>query len=154
MPKFRTGAPVTLTQELHNRLIEAVSYGLRPETIANLARVHPNNLRRWLKKGSDDAEQGIVSEYAQLWWDYNYHKADKIAQWLRDVEKRLPNWQATWELVKTVAREDFGVEAVEYKELLEIINNLSEAFKRFRENPLQGAMNHGREMDSSRNSQE
>ena len=69
---------------------------------------------------------------------------------MNDVEKRLPNWKATWELVKTVAREDFGVEAVEYKELLEIINNLSEAFKRFRENPLQGAMNHGREMDSSR----
>jgi hypothetical protein len=152
MPQFRTGAPVTLTQEVHDRLIGAVSYGLRPETIANLARVHPNNLRRWLKKGSYDAENGISSEYAQLWWDFNQTKADKISQWLRDIEQRLPNWQAAWELVKSVAREDFGMEAVEYKELLEIINNLSEAFKRFKENPLQGAMNHGGQMDSESHS--
>lgn len=152
--KPRMGAPVTLDQAAHDRIIEAVALAFRPETIANLAKVHPNNLRRWLKTGSDHAENGISSEYAHLWWNYNHKKAEKVVSWLRDVEQRLPNWQATWELIKSVAREDYGVEAVEYKELLEMFNGLSEAFKRFTDNPLQGAMNHGREMDSSRNSQE
>lgn len=158
MPQFRTGAPVTLDKEIHQRIVQAVSLAFRPETVANLAMVHPNNLRRWLKNGSEHAEQGIRSEYAQLWWDYQHAKAKKVIQWLADIEKRLSGWQATWELVKAVAREDFGIEAVEYKELLEFITKLSEDFKRFSENPLhtqsQGAINHGREMDSESHSEE
>lgn len=157
MPQFRMGAPVTLDQETHNRIVDAVSLAFRPETIANLAKVHPTNLRRWLKKGSEHAEEGIDSEYSHLWWNYSYMKALKVVKWLSDIEQRLPGWQATWELVKAVAREDYGIEAIEYKELLEIINGLSEDFKRFSENPLsqsQGAINHGREMDSSSHSQE
>ncbi len=73
---------------------------------------------------------------------------------LADVKARRTNWQASWQLLCSIAREDFGVEAVEYKELLELFNKLSESFKRFSENPLQGAMSHGREMDSKGNSQE
>ena len=53
MPKFRTGAPVTLTEELHNRLIRLSFMALKQKRFANLVCVHPNNLRRWLKKGSD-----------------------------------------------------------------------------------------------------
>lgn len=148
------GRPLTLTDDVKQRLIDAVSVAFRPITIAHYAKVHPNNLKRWLKMGNDDAELGLSTPYAHFWAEFNHKKAEKVVQWLKDVEQRLPNWQATWELIKSVAREDYGVEAVEYKELLEMFNGLSEAFKRFTDNPLQGAMTNGREMDSSRNSEE
>ena len=153
----QVGRPLALTAEVKARLLDAVSIAFRPETIANYAMVPPPTLRRWLKTGMEEAVQGISSPYAQFWLEFNHKKAIKVIQWLSDIERRLPGWQATWELVKAVAREDFGVEAVEYKELLEMFNGLSDAFKRFSENPLhqsQGAINHGREMDSESHSEE
>jgi hypothetical protein len=153
----QVGRPLTLTDEVKERVLQAVSLAFRPQTIAHYAKVHPNNLKRWLKLGCEDAEQGLSTEYAQFWSEFHHKQAAKVVQWLKDVEDRRQNWQATWELVKSVAREDYGVEAVEYKELLEMFNGLSEAFKRFSENPLsqsQGASNHGREMDSESHSQE
>jgi hypothetical protein len=148
-----TGHPHTLNKEIRDRLIKATPLALRPGTIAGLARVHPNNFRRWLKLGSEDHEAGKWSEHSQLWCDYNFAKSKKIVEWLKNVEKRLPNWQALWELIRTVGREDFGVEAVEYKELLDLYSKLSDAFKRFSENPLQGA-SHAAKMDSEGDKQE
>lgn len=155
--QFKVGRPAGLTPEIRQNIIEAVPKGLRPQTIAHLARVHPNNLKRWLKQGENDYENSVNSEYAQLWSDFNHTKALKIVQWLGDMESRLQNWQALWELIRSVAREDFGVEAVEYKELLDLYTKLSEAFKRFTENPLQqtqGAITNAGEMDSKGDSQE
>ena len=149
--KRQVGRPLTLSQDVKDRIFEAIPLAFRPTTIAHYAKVHPNNLKRWLKLGYDDAEQGLSTEYAQFWAEFNHRVAQKVTNWLKDVEERKQNWQATWELVKSVARDDYGVEAVEYKELLELFNSLSEAFKRFTENPLQGAVQNGREMDIERN---
>ena len=150
----QVGRPLALTNEVKARLLDAVSIAFRPETIANYAMVPPPTLRRWLKKGMEDAVEGISSPHAQFWLEFNHKKALKVIQWLKDIEQRLPNWQATWELVKSVAREDFGVEAVEYKELLEMFNTLGEALKRSTENPMSQGVQHGREMDSAGNVQE
>lgn len=153
--KPQMGRPLLLlSDEVKERILNAVSLAFRPTTIAHYAKVHPNNLKRWLKMGNEDAEAGISSEYAHFWAEFNHKQAEKIIGWLKDIEQRLPNWQATWELVKAVAREDYGIEAIEYKELLEIVNHLSESFKRLTENPIQGVLRNGREMDSSRDSEE
>jgi hypothetical protein len=144
------GRPLSLTPEVKKRILDAVPLAFAKVTIAHYSMIHPNNLKRWLKMGCDDMEAGVSSEYSQFWCEFNQARAKKVTQWLKDVEQRLPNWQATWELVKSVAKEDFGIEAVEYKELLEKVDQLSNALKRYTENPPlpQGAISNGSELDS------
>ncbi len=149
--RFKPGIGTKLTPEVHATIIKNVPRGLRPETIANLSYVLPQNLRNWLKRGMQDLMDDNCTEYYRLFVEYHAIKAEKITKWLRDIENRVKNWQASWELVKAVAREDFGIDSVEYKELLAIVEKLSEAFKRLTDKSSQGVVSDGREMDSQGN---
>ena len=139
----KVGRPCLLTQELFDKIIEAVPRGLRPNTIAGLCGVAPKNLEYWLKTGMKDMEEGNSTIFSQLCAKFHNARTLKIAQWIEHIENRVQNWTALWELLKVCAREDFGVEAVEYKELLEMYSGLSESFKKFTQQPIQGVNQDG-----------
>lgn len=144
------GFHTSLTDDVASHILEHVEGNYVIGQIARMARIPKTTLRRWLMRGEEEANEHKDSVFAQLWINLEQKRGVEIKSMLEDVRARKTNWQASWELLRCIAREDFGVEAIEYKELLELFNNLSEAFKRFTENPLQGVVQNGREMDIER----
>jgi len=128
--EFKVGRPRNLNKEMHDKIVEGVKVAFGMNTTAHLVGLPPSTLKLWLWTGAEDVEKGEISTiYAQLWVDYHCAKAKKIIQWLQDVEERKQNWTATWELVRAVGKEDFGIDAVEYKELTELYTKLVDAYQ-------------------------
>lgn len=121
--------------------------------VARMSSIPKRTLSSWLKRGEEEALEGKDTIFAQLLLGFELKRGNAIKDMLLDVKERKTNWQAPWELLRTIAREDFGIEAVEYKELLDLYAKLSEAFKRFTENPLHGVVSNG-ELDSKGDSEE
>jgi transposase len=145
------GFHTKLTDEVAKHIIDNVGGNYVVGQVARMTKIPKETLRRWLKRGEEEATANNSTVFSQLWVEFEHKRGIEIQEMLADIKARKTNWQASWELLKSIAKEDFGVEAVEYKELLELFNTLSEAFKRFTENPLQGAVQNGREMDIERN---
>lgn len=124
------GFHTTLTDEALERIISNVRRGLTVNMIAGVSHTPPNNLRRWLKRGQEDVESGEGNTiFAQLWLKFHAERNEEIMTLLDRVRSGGKNWQGPWEIVKAVAREDFGQEAIEYKELVEMFAKLSQDFK-------------------------
>lgn len=122
------GRPTELTDFFYNKIIDNVQKGLRPETIANLSMVVPASLRLWLKRGEKESLEQKDTIYAKLFLNYHKKKAEKVLKYLEQIEMRLANWQALWNLVQSIARDDFGLDNYEYKELVEKYEKLLIAY--------------------------
>ncbi len=138
--KPKMGRPPALTEEIHDRIISIVPQAFKMHTTALASAVAPTSLRQWLKRGEEDQLSGENTLYAKLWINFGLAQSTKVLSWLKLIEERVPSWQALWELVRAVAKEDYGVDSVEYKELLDLYTKLSESFKRFSESPVQGVL--------------
>jgi hypothetical protein len=147
LPSNPVGFHTKLTKAMHQSIIDAIPLVLTPKLIAKYCRIVPQTLLRWLVDGARDAEQGEDTLFAQLYYDFDQKLAHVAQDLIDDLKTRKTNWQAPYELLKIIAREDFGTEAQDYKELLEMYKKLSNDLKRLIENPLQGVGNNGREMD-------
>ncbi len=124
------GFHTTLTDEALETIISNVRRGLTVNMIAGISLTPPTNLRRWLKRGQEDVEGGEgTTIFAQLWLKFHSERNSEILSLLERVRAGGKNWQGPWEIVKAVAREDFGTEAIEYKELVEMFAKLSQDFK-------------------------
>lgn len=141
--KPQVGRPPELTEEVHARIISIVPKAFKVNTTALASGVAPASLRRWLKQGEADHLDGNSTISARLWINFGLAQSSKVLKWLEQIEERVPGWQALWELTRAVAKEDYGVDSVEYKELLDLYTKLSESFKRFSENPVQGVQQNG-----------
>jgi hypothetical protein len=154
MPANPIGFHTNLTPHVKDHIVSHVPGNYVIGQVARMAMIPKRTLARWLKRGEEEAETEKQSIFTQLWLEFELKRGSEIMEMLADVKMRRTNWQASWELLRTIAREDFGVEAVEYKELLDLYTKLSEAFKRFTDSPLQGVVSNGREMDSKGNIEE
>lgn len=151
-----SGFHTSLNEEVIARIIPNVRRGLAIGVIAGVSKVPKENLRRWLNRGKEDAQNGQDSIFAQLWVKFEAERNEEILTLLEFVRGGKKNWMGPWELVKAVAREDFGTEATEYKELVEMFAKLSQDFKQLTQgNPKDlGGSNDGRKMDSEGKDQE
>jgi hypothetical protein len=146
------GFHTTLTDEVREHILSFAARGLVIGQVARLSRTPRETLRRWLKKGEEEANLGNSTIYSQLWVEFEERRGDEIDKMLQDVKARKTNWQASWELLRSVAREDFGMDSYEFKELLDMYLKLREDFKRLKDKPLQGT-EHVKELDSVGNCQ-
>lgn len=137
MYKPQVGRPCHLTEEEAKRILEFVPRGLVLGQVARLAKVPKRTLSRWLKDGEDQADNPELSIFTQFWLDFEQKRGVEIDKMVDDVRNRLTNWQASWELLRSIAREDFGADSLDMKELLANFEKLSQDFKQFRENALQ-----------------
>lgn len=129
IPGFHT----SLTDEVVEIVVGNVKRGLTVGQIARLSKLAKSSLRNWLKHGEQDLENGNSTIFSQLWLRVEEIRGNEIADMLDDVRARKKNWQAPWEILRVIAREDFGCEAYEYKELLELYLKLREDFKRLKD---------------------
>ncbi len=124
------GFHTSLTDEALEKIISNVRRGLTVGMVAGVSRVPKESLRRWLIRGKEDAQKEIKdSIFAQLWVRFEEERNEEIMTLLERVRSGGKNWQGPWEIVKAVAREDFGQEAVEYKELVEMFTKLNHDFR-------------------------
>lgn len=126
------GFHTNLTDHAMEKIISNVRRGLTVNMVAGLSLVPRENLRRWLHRGKDDAHGGQDTIFAQLWGKFERERTEEIMTLLERVRAGGKNWQGPWEIVKAVAREDFGTEAIEYKELVEMFTRLSQDFKQLK----------------------
>ena len=144
--KPQVGRPHELTEEKYKEIIKNVRVALKINTTAMLSMVAPSTLKLWLKDGKRDYAEKKCTISARLWLNFTRVQAEKIVEWLKKIQKTPKQWQALWVLTQAVAREDFGVDSVEHKDLLDKFTKLSDDFRRLSEN--QGGINNGSEMDS------
>jgi hypothetical protein len=116
--------------------------------IADLNHIPRQTFRDWIRTGEEDRVNCIDSDVAQFSCKLKYTQAIVIMDMVEIAAKNPRKAKfITWWLSK-VCREDFAMDGFEYKELLEMYIKLREDFNRMQDRPLQGAMNHGRELDS------
>lgn len=147
---FRQNPPgfhTSLTEEVKNIVLSNAPIALTINLTAKLSKLPTETLRGWIRRGEREAKNGESTIFSQLSVEFEHIRAIELIKMLSDVRERLSNWQASWELLRVLAREDFGVEAHEYKDLLECFEKLLQDYKKLKSPSLQGA-SHGRELDS------
>lgn len=143
------GFHTSLTPQMHAKIIECVPRVLMPKQVAKLAKIHPDTILNWLKRGMDDVKSETGTVFAQLFLDYQEKLGEEVEKLISKMQICNKYWQAAYELLKVAAREDFGHDTEEYKELLEMYTRLFESHERLAQNKLQGVINHGKALDSS-----
>ncbi len=138
------GFHTSLDENVMNHILQHVEGNYVVGQVARMAMIPRETLRRWLKRGEEEANRAEFTIFAQLWARFEEKRGFEIKSMLEDVRGRKTNWQAIWELLKSVAKEDFGVDAIEYKELLEKIEKLSQAFVKLSEDSLHGVVDNGK----------
>lgn len=118
------GYHTKLTAEIHDVIIENAGRALTVNTIAKLVGVARDTLLDWFRRGREDSQNGIWTVFSQLSVDYDQKISEEIIKLIDDIRDRKKNWQACWELLKAVNREDFGMDALQFQQLAEIIDQL------------------------------
>lgn len=143
------GTQKELPEDKIPMIIEGFSNTFVLRRAAGWASESPYHLKQWMDKGAYDAANEVDSLYAQLFFQVAYILSKKAAEYIKKLESCPKNSNGIIWLLEKCLRDDYGQESIEYKELLDHVNKLSEIVQRYIQNPLQhGARNHGREMDS------
>jgi transposase len=69
------GRPTKLKPEVVRRLVEGIDVGMYRRDAARYAGIGRSTLYRWLERGEADAEAGIGSELADVWWRVTHAEA-------------------------------------------------------------------------------
>lgn len=139
------GYHTKLTAEVHDKIIEMAPKGLTLRTISKLCGLSEATLREWLKRAKQEAEEGLSTPFTHLSLEFEEKIANEIVLLIKDVRGRKKNWQASWELLRSLNREDFGADATQFQYLLDIIKQLKEDMLMLKTN--QGRVTHGKELD-------
>lgn len=86
---------------------------------ARRSRVHQDILDAWMEKGSDDAKEGINSNFSSLYFTVREMQAKRISETLAKISSCPRNWQSLAWFLEKCFREDFSNDAELYKNLLD-----------------------------------
>jgi predicted glycosyltransferase involved in capsule biosynthesis len=131
---FKVGAPCTLTDEIKEHILSFVEDGVLPHQVARLSKTPYTTLRRWLVRGEEDVNNNESTIYSQFWLDYE-HKKGLSVQFLINNLKNAKSWQAHWELLKTMDKENFGADCDAFQKLLENMQKLSDDYRALANKP-------------------
>lgn len=140
--------PEQLTDEVIVKILHHAYADLLLNNAARIARVHEQTLKGWMDRGKEDFLQKRVTFLAKFFTQVREKQATKISELLHKIESCTKNWQAlAWKLEKCF-REDFGLEAPEFKELLDLYLKLKDDYGKLKlQIKLQGIVNHAEELD-------
>jgi hypothetical protein len=143
--------PTALTDAVVTRILYFVEQDILLNNAARCARIHSDTLERWLKIGEDDVINDRDTFLAQFYLQVKEKQGNKISIILQKIEDCTKNWQAlAWKLEKCF-REDFGIDANEFKYMLESYNKLRDDFMLMKESSkIHGVITDGKELDQGR----
>ena len=106
--------------------------------LSNVCRrssVHPELAAKWMERGSQDASNGIDSNFSDFYYKVREAQSKKISETLKKISGCPRNWQSlAWYLEKCF-REDFSNEAEMYKKLLEDYQRIIQDISRIKDMP-------------------
>ncbi len=132
-PGFHT----TLTPNLHDEIIANVKKVITPTQVARLSKIPQPTLWHWLNRGFREVKDNKNTIYSQLAIDFDHALAELIEELIEKLRSGNRSWQAHHELLKVAAKEDFGGNAIEFKELVEKYQVLYQSYKKLVDNPIQ-----------------
>lgn len=141
------GYHTKLTDEVYEKILEMAPKGLSLRVISKACGLHHETLIEWLKRAKRETDEGQRTIFTQLSVELDKKISNEIILLIKDVRNREKNWQACWELLKSLNREDFGGDALQFQYLVEIIDKLKEDIAMLKVNQGKGAK-HEKEMDS------
>lgn len=139
----KAGQPTKFCPEMVNKILEGIEAVLVLRQVAGYAEIHFTSLYNWLNDGKEDVLKGIWSEKARFFYAVKNAQAIEIKKLMLNIKKAIPNWQSQAWLLERCFREDFGQDAGIIQDLLAKCEKLEQDFKRFNDNPLQGALSDG-----------
>jgi hypothetical protein len=141
--EFKVGRPSKLDEAEAKRILAFVGDGLTQRQVARLSKTPYQTLENWLKRGIAERDCEERSIFTQFWLEFEHKKAIEIDKMIKDMLSKEKNWGATWEILKAVAKEDFGTESVEFKELSDRVEKLTYTLASFMENQAHGVLADG-----------
>lgn len=120
----QSGFHTKLTDEVKALVISNVKGNYSCNQVARMCKIGGTTLSGWLRRGRDDVASGQETIFAQLLLEFELERGKEIKEMLGVVRKRKDRWQAVWELIKTVAKDEFGVDSADMKAVEELISSL------------------------------
>lgn len=149
------GFHTKLTDEVKALILGCVSDALTLNVTAKIVGIHPKTLKNWMRQGEEDLLEEKWTPFAQLFLEIEQKRGIELACFIDDMKNRRKNWQAAWELLRALNREDYGVDAEEFKELLQVVVKLNAKLQMYESGKVNhGGLINGREMDTEGNKEE
>jgi|ERR1700733_519124 len=113
------GAPTKLTPERAKIIVDNVRSDLSISNAARIARLSPQTPLNWMKRGQEDREKGVDSDYVKFLDDVREAQGLKVQEFMRAVATMNKGWQAVAWLLEKCCAEEFGKDSELYKQLLD-----------------------------------
>lgn len=120
------GPPPKITPEIRDIILEGISKNLPYKMAAWLAKIHERTLFRWLEKGANEIEDGLITDYTELCQSIKALEAKKAAEHLDSVQDQSERWQARAWILERRWREFFTEKSTEI-EFREELDKLKES---------------------------
>jgi hypothetical protein len=143
---------VELREDQIPKIVEGFEFTFVLNRAAGWASVSRYHLKKWLHMGANDLDEGKHDTiYAQLFTQVGISLSNKAKEFLSKLQKCPRNAGALQWLLEKCFKNDYGTDSDEMKEMIDLYEKLLESYKRLADNRVQGALDHGREMDSKGN---
>ena len=97
----------------------------------------PNRIADWMEQGGNDVQDELDTPHSQFYQSARRNQAINVSSLLEHIGNCPKNWQAlAWKLEKCL-KEEFGSEAQEYKELVQLFMELKKQFETYKTFSLQ-----------------
>lgn len=117
MTSAPVGRPSKLTEEVAQRILQAIPEVFVLPQIAALSRVPKTTLVSWLEHGRADLEKNIDSDYAEFSCDFEQVRAQAVRDLLYSMQMDGDRHKVNTWILEKCFREDFGKESEEMREL-------------------------------------
>jgi hypothetical protein len=141
--QFKVGRPSRLDENEAERILAFVSDGLTLRQVARLSKTPYQTLDNWIERGKAERDCPERTLFTQFWLDFEEKRGIEINKMIKSVLSKEKNWGATWEILRAVAREDFGNDSFEFKELSAKVDQLAKVVDSFAEKTSHGVHEHG-----------
>lgn len=140
--KGLVGRPTKLTEEISADIIASVRRFLSINNAAEVNGVPRATVTTWMRHGNLDFDNEEDSIFARFTQGIKKARAEKVQDYLGELELRQTNWQSiAWTLERCCA-EDFGKDAELYRQLLDDYKMLMQSIV-----DQNNGVTHGRKVD-------
>lgn len=129
---YKPGQPTKLTPEVMDSIAEDVFDGIPIQIIAGCHALARDTIYKWLRRGEEDLDLEVDSEYTQFFYKITVAERDRIKLLLARIAEGKSGWQGSaWILEKRWFKHFSGGQA-ELKQLEEQIDRLLEKFEKLK----------------------
>jgi len=120
------GQPTKFNKIIAAEIVKNVRRQLSISNAARLAGQPPSTVLAWIKRGMNDAENGLNNDFVDFALNVKKVRAEKVIELIDIIALGQDNWRAIAWLLEKCCPEEFGRNNKLYRELLEDYKLLSQ----------------------------